>query len=106
MWLWIYITTHLETVLQESVVEEAVGEEEVATNDGKVEKLAEHETTKVDVVFIVDVSAEKLNQFFSFLILILNKPETKNYYNVPTILIDLWSAGFEWLYNFGKLQET
>lgn len=41
---------HLVSIVQEPVVEESVREEEVAADNGKVEKLTEHKSAKIDVV--------------------------------------------------------
>ena len=62
---------------EESVVKKSVGQKEVAANYGKIQKFTEDKATEVDVVLVVDVSAEELNQLFPLLILVLDKP-TRN----------------------------
>jgi len=52
---------HLESIGEESVVEESVGDDELDHDNDEVEELTENETTKVNIVFIVNVAAEKLN---------------------------------------------
>ena len=74
-------------------------EEEIATNYCKVEKFAEHKSTKIDVVsekeghvnsimlctyfifmfavflsLVMNIPAEKLDQFLPLLVLVLNEP--------------------------------
>ena len=46
----IILCPHLESIIQKPIVKESVREEEIATNNGKVEKFAEHKSTKIDVV--------------------------------------------------------
>ena len=75
-------------------MKEPVSQEEGTADDGKVEELAEDETTKVDVVpkkgiftkkkrlltlLVVNISAEKLDQLLPLLILILNEPAKQKF---------------------------
>ena len=41
---------YLISIVKKSVMKESVGQEKVATNNGKIQKLTEDKTTKVDVV--------------------------------------------------------
>lgn len=41
---------HLVTIIQEPVVKESVREEEIAADNGEVEKLTEHKSAKINVV--------------------------------------------------------
>ena len=45
-----YSHSHLVAIIQKPVVEESVREEEIAADNGKVEKLTEHKSAKIDVV--------------------------------------------------------
>ena len=75
-------------------MKEPVSQEEGTADDGKVEELAEDETTKVDVIpkkdiltkkkrlltlLVVNISAEKLDQLLPLLILILNEPAKQKF---------------------------
>ena len=46
----IFSYPHLVTVIQEPVVKESVREEEIAADNGEVEKLTEHKSAKINVV--------------------------------------------------------
>ena len=46
----IILCPHLESIIQKPIVKESVREEEVASDNGKVEKLTEHKSAKIDVV--------------------------------------------------------
>ena len=68
-----YKLSHFEAIGEEPIVKETVGYEEKYPSVGEVEELTKDETTKVNVVLVVNVSAEELDQLFSFFVLILYK---------------------------------
>ena len=43
----IILCPHLESIIQKPIVKESVREEEIATNNGKVEKFAEDEADEI-----------------------------------------------------------
>ena len=61
LWRKKIILPYFITIREESVVKKSVGQKEVATNNGKVQKFTKDKATEIDIVLVMDVSAEELD---------------------------------------------